>query len=183
MDGKLSRRLVLSAAAGAAGLAAAGDVAALDRESAATGSDADGALRTETRPLSWAKRRLREAIPNYWEPPDEGVFHLWNDREFHLLETRAQFVTSARVFAHLDSRAAVEDRWDCEDYALQVRGRYAGLSPYVNGVGVCYSFASEHAWNVALTADGAVTHWEPQLGTTVDLGDGDYRLENGVLLL
>lgn len=73
------------------------------------------------------------------------------------------------------------ERFDCENFA----GAFRVLAAFVGGVntvGVVYDWSAGHAYNVIVDADGSVQFYEPQSDEVVEVGSGNYLLEDAHII-
>lgn len=73
------------------------------------------------------------------------------------------------------------ERFDCENFA----GAFRVLAAFIAGtntIGIVYDWSGDHAYNVIINADGEAVFYEPQDDEIVDIGQGNYELENGLIV-
>ncbi|MFB6304262.1 MAG: hypothetical protein ABEH47_03775 [Haloferacaceae archaeon] len=144
--------------------------------------DTPGTLTATERSLEWVRDALEAQLQNYWKPPDEGIYHLYRDETFSLLDDPEAFRNYATVFRGMLDSTYSQDGYDCENYAFDLQSAFTRTRPFTNGVGVLMDFDMDHAFNVVLFSDGTVVRWEPQ--TADDVTDElRYRPSTGVLVL
>jgi len=73
------------------------------------------------------------------------------------------------------------ERFDCENFAAAFRTLAAFIAG-TNTVGVVYDWSAGHAYNVIVDAEGSVQFYEPQSDEIVEIGDGDYRLDDALIV-
>lgn len=73
------------------------------------------------------------------------------------------------------------DRFDCEDFSLEVKTVFGQIG--LNCVGLVIDWSSAHAYNLVIFEDGSFRWLEPQNDTYIELGYGVYKLTNGAVLL
>ena len=122
---------------------------------------------------------LQTAIPAY-DGTDDPIRVVYSDGTYLApVETDTHLLAAAgRVPALFPYRPA---RYDCENFA----GAYRALAAFllgVNSVGVVYDWSAGHAYNVVVTAGGGVRFYEPQDGEWVAIGEGNYTLENALVV-
>jgi len=87
----------------------------------------------------------------------------------------------ARIGDALDWLPYRPDRFDCEEYAELVVA-LAAFGAGVNAVGVVYDWSGGHAYNVVVTSDSEAVFVESQTGEIVDVGEGNYALDDATVI-
>lgn len=79
----------------------------------------------------------------------------------------------------LNERKYILDRFDCDDFAFQVKARLAGIFG-LNNVAIVIN--DVHAFNLIFFSDGSYSFFEPQNDSWIIDMNGMYKLENALII-
>ncbi|ERG99216.1 MAG: hypothetical protein J07HQX50_00358 [Haloquadratum sp. J07HQX50] len=141
-------------------------------------------VETADRGIPWIKRTLRNAIPRYWKQPNRGVYHIGPDTEYRVPKSYQSVKLYANLFHRQLGQVYEHNRYDCDNFAFDLRDAFTRMNPFINSIGVMIDTERSHAYNVIVVDDqpkkryGSVHMWEPQLAK-----EEDYSSDKGVLIL
>lgn len=155
-------------------------------ESAKSELNIDRILSIETteQDIDWMKRTLDNSLPQYWEQPDRGIYYIGPDREYRVPKSYEVVKLHANLFHRQLNQVYEHNRYDCDNFAFDLRDSFTRMDPFINSVGVMVDPENNHAYNVIVINDnpqrryGTTYMWEPQSATEVD-----YQTNRGVLIL
>lgn len=141
-------------------------------------------VETVTRDIAWIKQTLDNALPRYWEQPSDGIYHIGPDTEYRIPTSHRTVKLYANLFHQQLSQVYEHNRYDCDNFAFDLRDSFTRMNPFINSVGVMIDTKNSHAYNVMLVDDepkqgyGNTYMWEPQSAT-----EAEYQTDRGVLIL
>lgn len=141
-------------------------------------------VETVTRDIAWIKRTLDNALPRYWEQPSDGIYHIGPDTEYRIPKSYQTVKLYANLFHRQLNQVYEHNRYDCDNFAFDLRDSFTRMDPFINSVGVMVDTQNSHAYNVIVVDEesqrgyGSAHMWEPQSAT-----EADYQTNRGVLIL
>ena len=81
-----------------------------------------------------------------------------------------------------DEKKYVSEQYDCDNFAFNFKARVARKFG-INSVGLVVDYSGGHAYNVIVFSDGTWKLFEPQTDRFPRLGTGQYKFENGFILI
>ena len=81
-----------------------------------------------------------------------------------------------------DNKKYVAEKYDCDNFAFSFKAmvdRRFG----VNNVGLVIDYSGGHAYNIIVFNDGSVRLFEPQTDRWARVGPGQYKFEEGKILI
>ena len=81
-----------------------------------------------------------------------------------------------------DNKKYVAEKYDCDNFAFSFKAmvdRRFG----VNNVGLVIDYSGGHAYNIIVFNDGSVRLFEPQTDRWARVGTGQYKFEEGKILI
>ena len=81
-----------------------------------------------------------------------------------------------------DKKKYVKEKYDCDNFAFSFKAmvdRRFG----VNNVGLFIDYSGGHAYNIIVFNDGSVRLFEPQTDRWARVGTGQYKFEEGKILI
>jgi len=81
-----------------------------------------------------------------------------------------------------DEKKYVTEQYDCDNFAFNFKARVARKFG-VNSVGLVIDYSGGHAYNLIVFSDGTWKIFEPQSDRWPTLGTGQYKFEDGFILI
>ena len=81
-----------------------------------------------------------------------------------------------------DEKKYVTEQYDCDNFAFNFKARVARKFG-VNSVGLVVDYSGKHAYNLIVFSDGTWKIFEPQSDRWPTLGIGQYKFEDGYILI
>ena len=81
-----------------------------------------------------------------------------------------------------DEKKYVTEQYDCDNFAFNFKARVARKFG-VNSVGLVIDYSGGHAYNLIVFSDGTWKIFEPQSDRWPTLGKGQYKFEDGFILI
>ena len=81
-----------------------------------------------------------------------------------------------------DNKKYVAEKYDCDNFAFSFKAmvdKRFGL----NGVGLVIDYSGGHAYNIVVFQDGSVKIFEPQSDRWPKAGRGQYKFQNGSVII
>ena len=81
-----------------------------------------------------------------------------------------------------DNKKYVKEKYDCDNFAFSFKAmvdKRFGL----NGVGLVIDYSGGHAYNIIVFQDGSVKIFEPQTDRWPKAGRGQYKFQNGSIII
>ena len=81
-----------------------------------------------------------------------------------------------------DNKKYVAEKYDCDNFAFSFKAmvdKRFGL----NGVGLVIDYSGGHAYNIVVFQDGSVKIFEPQSDRWPKVGRGQYKFQNGSVII
>ena len=90
----------------------------------------------------------------------------------------------AEVVAHdpTDEKRYAADQFDCDNFSFNFKARI-GRQYGINSVGVVIDHSSGHAYSLVVFLDGTARIFEPQNDQWPNLGDPNYKLQSGLIII
>ena len=81
-----------------------------------------------------------------------------------------------------DNKKYVKERYDCDNFAFSFKAMVDKRFG-VNNVGLVIDYSGGHAYNIMVFSDGSVRLFEPQNDKWARIGTGQYKFEEGKILI
>jgi len=121
---------------------------------------------------------LREAVHEHIDRSDVRI--VTADGSYYATD-RDGVRSLAQIGDALDWLPYRPERFDCEEYA-ELLVALAAFVGGVNACGVVYDWSGSHAYTVFVTSDGEAVFVESQTGEIVDVGEGNYTLNDATII-